>query len=237
MPYRPLTHNEYMIVKRTLYDVRGLNEGFAESLFMAYKAKALHDDVPEFDIFTISERERLESKGIDASKLKDLEGKDFFDALNDAVSEREHSEKIPDNTFTWLFGDESLLDSKHKRLRVLFFNSARYRQQVLHYYTEENIITDSNDMEHIRNQLEKFAKTYSGKRQGVISNYELYFGDASQFSYEQVKRRTEFLTSNEARHTFLKYYNLPMHWSLPEIKDYLHSAAIESNSIISINGK
>lgn len=220
-----------MIVKRTLYVVRGLNEGFAESLFMAYKAKALHDDVSEFDIFTISERERLESKGIDASKLKDLEGKAFFDALNDAVSEHEHPEKIPESTFTWLFGDESLLDSKHKRLRVLFFNSARYRRQKLHYYTQKNIITDSNDMDHIRNQLEKFAKTYPGKRHGTISNYELYFGDPSQFSYEQMKRRTEFLTSDEARLTYLKYYNLPTHWSLADIKDYQRKRAIDSDSL------
>lgn len=135
MPYRPLNHNEYAIVQRTLYDVRGLNEGFAESLFMAYKAKALHDDVPE------------------------------------------------------------------------------------------------NDISHIRNQLESFAKKYPGLRQGVISNYELYFGDPSQFSYEQVKRRKTFLTNQEARNLFLTFYNLPINWSITDIKDFLRKVGIESGSL------
>lgn len=232
MPYRPLNHNEYAIVQRTLYDVRGLNEGFAESLFMAYKAKALHDDVPEFDIFTSSEHERLASKGIDTEKFKGLVGTDFFIALDNAIADSDgKSEKIPKNTFTWLFGDESPLDAKHKRLRVLFFNSARYRKQALRYYVEENIIQDTDDISHIRNQLESFAKKYPGLRQGVISNYELYFGDPSQFSYEQVKRRKTFLTDQEARNLFLTFYNLPVNWSITDIKDYLRKVGLESGSL------
>lgn len=232
MPYRPLTHNEYAIVARTLYDVRGLNDGFAQSLLMAYKAKALHEDVPEFDVFTVSEHERLESPGIDSAKMKGLEGKDFFDALDKAISESTmESAKIPENTFVWLFGDESLLDAKHKRLRVLFFNSARYRQQALNYYVEEKIIINTNDLDHIHTRLKKFSETFPGKRQGVISHYELYFGNPSLFSYEQVKRRKEFLTNSEARATYLDYYNLPKHWTLQEIRQYQLNSALESRSL------
>ena len=56
--YRPLNPNEYTIVSHTVYQERGLSDGLADSLFMAYTARAMALDEAEFVIFQESEFER-----------------------------------------------------------------------------------------------------------------------------------------------------------------------------------
>ncbi len=228
--YRPLSHNEHVIVSRTLMQERGFDEGAAASFFMIYKGMAMRDDIPEFEAYQTSEKSRLETKPFDQTPFIGLTGQALFDKLDELATQNSETTKKPLTISEWFFGDESRLDTKERRLRVLFYNSARYRRQVLNDYIEWGFVTDTNDIDHIESAVNAFHAKYPGTRQGVISRYEIFFGDPSGFSYSTAMEREAFLTRQEVRDDYLRTHGLPADWNLEQIKEYLRERALASGS-------
>lgn len=236
MTYRPLNHNEHVIVSRTIYEERGLAGGLAESMFMAYKARAMALDAAEFEIFQESEIERKARVAVEQSKNNfnasaELGPMEFLRKLDD-LSKNDKSRTGPKNCHEWFYGDESLLDTQHKRLRVKFYNSDRYRKQVLRSYLEGGIIQEEQlgNTETLGMLIGEFHRQYPGTRQGIISSYEIFFGDASEFSYDMVMKREAFHADHTVREQFLKLRGLPEDWSIGEIKIYLKEDALKTGS-------
>jgi hypothetical protein len=234
--YRALSNNEYVIVSKTIYEERGLSGGLAESMFMAYTGRALALDEPEFDIFLESEKERkatpTEKQPGKVAELKfdsDLEPTEYLHKL-ESLTRVDPSSATPANCYVWFYGDEIGLDIRHKRLRVKFFNSLKYRKQVLNRYLDDGILVESQltDTNLIGELLKCFHQLYPGTRQGIISSYETYFGDPSGFSYEMAVKRKAFHSDTQARRQFLKARNLPEGWGVNEIKEHLKEDALRS---------
>lgn len=239
--YRPLNQNEHVIVSRTIYEERGLTGGLAESMFLAYKARAMALDTAEFDVFKESENERKE-RAIATQRERqnvttlqtgnELSPTEFLKKLDD-ISKDDKPSAEPKNCYEWFYGDETLLDNQHKRLRVKFFNSDRYRKQVLRRYLEDGILleTQLGDTESIGVILGEFHRKYPGTRQGIISYYEKFFGDASGFSYDMVLEREAFFNDPAYRAEFLTVRNLPKEWDIEAIKVYLKQSALETEAL------
>jgi hypothetical protein len=239
MSYRPLSQNEYVIVSKTIYEERGLSGGLAESMFMAYKGKALALDAPEFEIFQESEIERKarlaekqSEKVIALNTATDLEPMDFLNKL-DALSKNDKPSKDPINCFEWFYGDEAALDIRHKRLRVKFFNSPKYRQQVLRAYLEDGILEESQlaDTALVGQIIGDFHRKYPGTRQGIISYYETLFGDPSGFSYRCAMEREAFHNDPVFRAEILKKLRLDEHLSTHEVREALKKSALETGVV------
>lgn len=237
--YRPLSPNEYAIVSKVIYQERGLNGGLAESMFMAYTAKAMALDEPEFTIFQESEIERKarlaekqREKVVDLNAGAELGPMEFLQKL-ESFSEHEKPNKDPKNCYEWFYGDEAALSIRHKRLRVKFFNSPKYRKQVLRSYLEDGVIQESQlgDTRLIGELIGEFHRKYPGTRQGIISSYEIYFGDPSGFSYRTAQERQAFHEDPEYRREFLKLRKLPEQWGIEEIKIYLKNDALRTGSV------
>lgn len=236
--YRPLSQNEHVIVSRTIYEERGLTGGLAESMFLAYKARAMALDTPEFDVFKGSEIERKElaiEKRREMQNVTTLQTGNEISPIEflkklDSLSRDDKPSAEPKNCYEWFYGDETLLDNQHKRLCVKFYNSDRYRKQVLRRYLEDGILLESqlSDTESIGVILGEFHRKYPGTRQGIISCYEKFFGDASGFSYDMVLEREAFFNDPEYRAEFLVVRNLPKEWDIEAIKVYLKKSALDT---------
>jgi hypothetical protein len=232
--YRPLSPNEYAVVSQVIYQERGLDGGLAESMFMAYKARAMALDEPEFAIFQESEVERKarlaekqQDKVVDLPAKAEMEPMEFLKKL-ESFSKTDEPNKDPKNCYEWFYGNEAALSVRHKRLRVKFFNSPKYRKQVLRSYFENGVIQESQlgDTRLIGELIGEFHRKYPGTRQGIISNYEIYFGDPSGFSYRTALERKAFHEDPKYRREFLKLRKLPEHWGVEEIKIYFESDAL-----------
>jgi len=239
MTYRPLNPNEYAIVSRTIYDERGLSGGLAESMFMAYKARAMALDEPEFVIFQESEEERKirlaekqREKVVELQTGAELAPMEFLRKL-EALSKYDKPRTEPKNCYEWFYGDESLLDSRHKRLRVKYFNSEKYRRIVLSKYIEYGFLND----EQLKNPnliepiIRRFHELYPATRQGIISYYEKLFGDASGFSYSMVMERNSFFNDPTFRVQLLRKLHLPDDLTMDEIRTHLKNNALESGTV------
>lgn len=237
--YRELTPNEYAIVSKTVYDERGLDGGLAESMFMAYKARAMALDEPEFVIFQESEVERrarlAEKQREKVVELRTGSELTLTELANKFENLRKHEKPStePKNSYEWFYGDESKLDSRFKRLRVMFFNSPRYRKHMLQRYIDDGVLTErqTDDLQLVGQLIGEFYKKYPGTRQGIISKYEIYFGDTSGFCYRMAKERDQFHNDPLCRAEFLRKRNLPITLSINEIREYLKKQALESGSV------
>jgi hypothetical protein len=234
--YRPLSQNEYAIVSKTIYDERGLEGGLAESMFMAYKARAMALDEPEYVIFQETETERkarlAEKQKEKVTELKtgaELAPMDFLRKL-EAVFSSDEPSKEPKDRYEWFFGDETKLDSRFKRLRLKFFNSPKYRKLMLQRYIDYGILTESqiDDFQLVGRIIGEFHRKYPGTRQGIISYYERLFGDSSGFSFDMVVERENFFTDVEFRRELLKKLKLPEDMSIDAVREDLRKSAIES---------
>ncbi len=236
--YRPLNQNEYAIVSKTIYDERGLDGGLAESMFMAYKARAMALDEPEYVIFQETEIERkarlAEKQKEKVTELKtgaELAPMDFLRKLEEIFSNKEPS-KEPKDRYEWFFGDETKLDSRFKRLRVKFFNSPKYRKQMLQRYIDYGILkeTQIDDFHMVGQIIGDFHRKYPGTRQGIISYYERLFGDPAGFCYDMAMERKQFFEDKKIRDQFLKERNLPETFTIEQIRDYLKQSALETGA-------
>ena len=239
MTYRPLNPNEYAIVSKTIYDERGLAGGLAESMFMAYKARAMALDEPEFVIFQESEEERKirlaekqREKVVELQTGVELAPMEFLRKL-EALSKHEKPSTEPKNRYEWFFGDENKLDSRFKRLRLKFFNSPRYRKHMLQRYIEDGVLNELqiDDFQLIGQLIGEFHQKYPGTRQGIISYYERLFGDASGFSYDMVMERNNFFNDPAFRVRLLRRLQLPEDLTIDKIRDHLKNDALESGTI------
>jgi hypothetical protein len=237
--YRPLNNNEHIVVSRVIYEERGLTGGLAESMFMAYKARAMALDEAEFTIFQESELERkarlAEKQRETMAALNsdaDFSPMEFLHKL-EALTKNDQLHKEPKNCFVWFYGDESLLDIRHKRLKVKFFNSPKYRKQVLRHYLENGIIQESQlvDINLIGELIGQYHGKYPGTRQGIISYFEILFGDPSGFCYSTAMEREAFFRDAVFRENLLKKLNLSHYLENTEIREKLKRAAIESGMV------
>ncbi len=237
--YRPLSPNEYAIVSKAIYEERRLAGGLADSMFMAYTARALALDEPEFVIFQESEVERkarLEEKQrenvIEFKNGTELAPLEFLKKL-DALSEGDKPSTEPKNRYEWFFGDEGKLDARFKRLRVKFFNSPKYRKLMLQRYVECGILTELqvDDVELVGRVIGEFHRQYPGSRQGLISYFEILFGDASGFSYEMAMEREHFFKDPDFRAQLLKKLNLPEDMPNEEVHTHLKRRALQSGTV------
>lgn len=237
--YRPLSPNEYAIVSKVIYQERGLDGGLAESMFMAYTARAMALDEPEFTIFQESEVERKarlaekqRDKVVGIPTKGEIEPMEFLQKL-ESFSKSDRPNKDPKNCYEWFYGDEAALSVRHKRLRVKFFNSPKYRKQVLRSYLDYGVIQESQlgDTRLIGELIGEFHRKYPGTRKGIITNYEIYFGDPSGFSYCTVLERKAFHEDPDYRREFLKLRKLPENWGIEEIKTYLKDDALRIGSL------
>lgn len=239
MTYRPLNPNEHAIVSRTIYDERGLSGGLAESMFMAYKARAMALDEPEFVIFQESEEERKirlaekqREKIVELQTGAELAPMEFLRKL-EALSKYDKPRTEPKNCYEWFYGDESLLDSRRKRLRMKYFNSEKYRRIVLSKYIEYGFLND----EQLKNPnliepiIKRFHELYPATRQGIISYYERLFGDVSGFSYDMVMERNNFFNDPTFRVQLLTKLQLPDDLTMDEIRTHLKNNALESGTV------
>lgn len=236
--YRPLSPNEYSIVSQVIYQERGLTGGLAESMFMAYKGRALALDEPEFVIFEESEVERkarLAEKQRDKDKVvelntgRELEPMEFLRKL-EALGKHDKPSTEPKNSYEWFYGDESKLDARFKRLRVKFFNSPTYRKRMLQKYLDYGILQDAqlNDFPLIGEIVGEFHRKYPGTRQGIVSDYETFFGDGSGLCYEFAMRRKAFHSDLTE---YLKARNFPLDWGIEEVKQHLKEDALEGQLV------
>ncbi|WP_331351237.1 hypothetical protein [Cellvibrio sp. UBA7671] len=239
MTYRPLNHNERVVVSRVIYEERGLSGGLAESMFMAYTGRALALDAPEFDIFQESEIERKarlaekqREKVIELNAGAELEPMEFLSKL-EALSKNDKPSKDPLNCFEWFYGDENALDTRHKRLRVKFYNSPKYRQQALRRYLEDGILEESQlaNTELVGQIIGEFHRKYPGTRQGIISYYETLFGDPSGFSYQCAKEREAFNNDPLFRAALLKKLRLDEGLSTHDVRESLKKSALETGVV------
>lgn len=236
--YRPLSNNEHIIVSKAIYEERGLTGGLAESMFMAYKARAMALDEPEFTIFQESEIERkarlAEKQQETMAALNadlNLSPMDFLHKL-EVIAKSDQPPKEPKNCFAWFYGDESLLDTRHKRLKVKFFNSPKYRKQVLRRYLEDGIVQESqlSDTDLIGELIGQFHRKYPGTRQGIISYFEILFGDPSGFCYSTAMEREAFYRDPEFRAQLLARLHLRVDLPLDEIREHLKKSALETGA-------
>ncbi len=237
--YRPLSQNEHVIVSRVIYQERGLSGGLAESMFMAYKAKAMALDEPEFVIFQESEVERkarLEEKQrekvVELTTGTELAPLEFLRKLDElGKHDKPHTEPI--NRYEWFYGDEGKLNSRFKRLRVKFFNSSKYRKFMLQRYIDYGFLTDIqiDDFDLIGKVIGEFHRKYPGTRQGVISYYEILFGDTSGFSYEMAMEREGFFSDPAFKVELLTKLDLPKDLPIDEVRTRLKHRALESGSV------
>ncbi len=236
--YRPLNNNEHIVVSRVIYEERGLTGGLADSIFMAYKARAMALDEPEFTIFQESEVERkarlAEKQRETMAALNsdfDLSPMGFLHKL-EALAKNDQPHKDPKNCFAWFYGDESLLDIRHKRLKVKFFNSPKYRKQVLRRYIEDGIIQESQlgDTDLIGERIGQFHRKYPGTRQGIISYFEILFGDPSGFCYSTAMERESFYSDPAFRAELLSRLHLRIDLPLDEIREHLKKSALETGA-------
>lgn len=236
--YRPLNNNEYIVVSRVIYEERGLTGGLAESMFMAYKARAMALDEAEFTIFQESEIERkfrLAEKQretlVTSNADLDIAPMDFLQRL-ESFTRNEQPQREPKNCFVWFYGDESLLDIRHKRLKVKFFNSPKYRKQVLRRYLDDGIIRESqlSDTNLIGELIGQFHHKYPGTRQGIISYFEILFGDPSGFCYSTAMEREAFYRDPEFRAELLSRLHLRIDLPLDEIREHLKKSALETGA-------
>ena len=237
--YRELTPNEYVIVSKTIYEERGLSGGLAESMFMAYTGRALALDEPEFVIFQESEIERKKrlaekqrAKVVELQTGAELAPMEFLRKL-DALSKNDKPSTEPKNPYEWFYGDEAALDIRHKRLRVKFFNSPKYRLQVLRTYLEDGILEESQlaDTALVGQIIGEFHRKYPGTRQGIISYYETLFGDPSGFSYRCAMEREAFHNDPVFRAELLKKLRLDEHLSTHEVREALKKSALETGVV------
>lgn len=237
--YRPLSNNEYAVVSKTIYEERGLSGGLAESMFMAYTGRALALDAPEFEIFQESEIERKarlaekqSEKVIELNAGTELKPMEFLNKL-DALSKNDKPSKDPINCFEWFYGDENALDVRHKRLRFKFFNSPKYRKQVLRSYLQDGILEEFQlaNTDLVGEIIGEFHRKYPGTRQGVISYYETLFGDPSGFSYRCAKEREAFHSDPVFRAELLKKLRLDEHLSTHEVREALKKSALETGVV------
>jgi hypothetical protein len=237
--YRELTPNEYAIVSKTVYDERGLDGGLAESMFMAYKARAMALDDPEFVIFQESEverRARLEEKQrekvVELQTGIELAPMEFLRKL-EALSKNDKPSAEPKNRYEWFFGDADKLDARLKRLRVKFFNSSKYRKHMLQRYIDDGILSESqvDDFQLVGQVIGEFHRKYPGTRQGIISYYERLFGDASGFCYAMAMEREQFYSDAAFRSKLLKKLHLPDDLTIDEIRSNLKDHALESGTV------
>lgn len=236
--YRPLNQNEYAIVSKTIYQERGLEGGLAESMFMAYKARAMALDEPEFVIFQETETERksriAEKQKEKVTELKtgtELAPMDFLRKL-EAITSNNETAKEPKNPYEWFYGDESLLDARFKRLRFKFFNSEKYRKVILQRYIDDGILSEAqiNDTTLVGNIIGEFHRKYPATRQGIISYYEILFGDPSGFSYDRAMEREKFHTDSVFRQELLKKLKLPENMSMDDIREKLKQSALDTGA-------
>lgn len=237
--YRPLSQNEHVIVRRVIYQERGLSGGLAESMFMAYKAKAMALDEPEFDIFQESEVERkarLEEKQrekvVELTTGSELAPLEFLRKL-DELGKHDKANTEPINRYEWFYGDEGKLNSRFKRLRVKFFNSSKYRKFMLQRYIDYGFLTDIqiDDFDLIGKVIGEFHRKYPGTRQGVISYYEILFGDTSGFSYEMAMERERFFNDPDFKMELLTKLDLPKDLPIDEVRTCLKHRALESGTV------
>lgn len=237
--YRPLSQSEYAIVSGVIYQERGLTGGLAESMFMAYKARAMALDEPEFVIFQESEVERkarLEKKQrekvVELKTGAELAPLEFLKKL-DALGKHDKPSTEPINRYEWFYGDENKLNARFKRLRVKFFNSTKYRKLMLQRYIDYGFLTDLqiDDFELIGKVIGEFHRKYPGTRQGVISYYEILFGDASGFSYEMAMERESFFNDPAFRVGLLTKLDLPDDLLIDEVRTRLKHRALEAGTV------
>jgi hypothetical protein len=236
--YRPLNQNEYAIVSKTIYQERGLEGGLADSMFMAYKARAMALDEPEFVIFQETEVERkariAEKQREKVTELKtgsELAPMDFLRKL-EAITSNDRPRTDPENAFEWFYGDETVLDARYKRLRVKYFNSENYRKVVLQQYLDRGVLREIQlqDTELIRQIIGEFHRKYPGTRQGIISYYEILFGDPSEFSYDRANEREKFFNDPHFRVELLKKLRVDANISNHDLREHLKKSALDTGA-------
>ena len=232
MPYRPFSHNEKILVKRKMQSTRGTSGSVADHMIEIYERAAALEDASAFDVFLRCEKEyqkeQSENQPLDFSDLKH-EDPNFLKKL----AEKLEPHQVPKSRSTadWLFGDTKLLDADSRRLRTLFFNSKRYRKIVLDFYIHEGFLSESDDFDTIEQVLRDFETQYPATRMGLISLYEIYFGDPSPFSYSLAKKRRALFNDPDEKRRILEFYHLPLNWEIEDLKSYLLTTALESGSL------
>lgn len=164
MAYRSLTNNESVVVHRTLYDQRGLNDGAAKSVLAMYEGIAQRDGRSVFGVFQESEAARLARTGEEYRTyektanghrtLSDLDAHLGGDGTGFDSGHR--------TIFSWhelLFGDTSSLPSASRQMRLKFHNSSAYRLELLHQFIVSGEIVDIDCMAEIENVLKIKAET------------------------------------------------------------------------------
>ena len=196
-------------------------------------------DEPEFAIFQESEVERKARLAEKQRETKvalnsevDIAPMDFLHKL-ETFTKNEQPHKEPKNCFAWFYGDVSFLDIRHKRLKVKFFNSPKYRKQVLRRYLDDGIIQESQlgDTDLIGELIGQFHHKYPGTRQGIISYFEILFGDPSGFCYSTAMEREAFFRDAVFRENLLRKLKLSHSLENAEVREELKRAALESGVV------
>jgi hypothetical protein len=228
MPYRPLSHNERILVKLSYQETSSTPDEICEHLIYVLEKVAEFKDLPAFEVHLEKEKRKKQNPPEPFPAI-DTDDPDYLKKLADAFAP--YQIKNPINNSDWLFGDPSKLSHELLRLTTLFFNSKRYRRSQLDFYIQEGFLTESDDFETIERVLKEFDRKHPGTRNGLISSYEIYFGDPSQFSYQLAKSRMAFLHNPDVRKQFLLNSTLPLDSDLDQIKSYLLEKALSSGHL------
>lgn len=228
MPYRPLSHNERILVKLSYQETSSTPDEICEHLIYVLEKVAEFKDLPAFEVHLEKERSKKQHPSEPLPNI-DPDDPDYLKKLADAFEP--YQIKNPINNSDWLFGDPSELSPELLRLRTLFFNSKRYRRSQLDFYIQEGFLTEADDFETIERVLKEFDRKYPGTRNGLISSYEIYFGDPSQFSYQLAKKRIAFFNDPDVRQKLIVNSGLPPDSNLDQIKSYLLEKALSSGRL------
>lgn len=228
MPFRPLSHNERILVKRDMQTDSATSDEICEHLIYVFEKVAAFKDISAYELYLEKEKKKKENPSVPFPTI-DPNDPNFMKKLAEVI--KPYQIQNPTKTSQWLFGDTSNLHAEDLRLRTLFFNSKRYRRTVLDFYIQEGFLTESDDVETIERVMRDFEKKYPGTRTGLISLYEIYFGDPSQFSYQNAKTRMTLFNDPQERQRVLEFYKLPWDWEIDQIKSYFLERGLESGSL------
>ena len=232
--YKKLNHNERIIVDAAHYNLHGMHEDLANSMLMGYEWKAKQDDISEFEVFHDIEQKRnvmpVDRQGSQSTPSE------FMESLSDHLEEHREAckaagfneeENIAASHYQRFFGDINTLSTKQRKLRVLFFNSERYRCNALAPYIERYKFSDFNDIAYIEKCLLHYHNEYSSLKTGPIGEGErsidIFFGDRTKICAPNRKRRDDFFNNPEDRARTLKSFKLGENTTNEEFKTYLEN--------------
>ncbi len=147
--FRGLSNNEMALINKHLFDCR---DDLKNAILVSYEFEARLNDEPIFDVFV-----RRTSNQIDTRKksltldvrLDEMSLDDLVAAMGVGDKDDDKPEERHQLNYRILFGDEANLSPVHRRTRIKFLNSSRYRRVRFQWRIDSGDIKNIDDLNEI----------------------------------------------------------------------------------------